>query len=124
LGEAYLALGDIQASHVIVESPEKLDVPLAENTFGWGHLFLSQSRTLLRMGEHTAALRAAERALGLAEERQEPPQRAYAAKLLADIMQPSDHVGAARYLQQAIGLARACGMVALVHQCEEELRNF
>jgi class 3 adenylate cyclase/tetratricopeptide (TPR) repeat protein len=124
LGEAYLALGDIQASHIIVESPEKLDVPLAENTFGWGYLFLSQSRTLLRMGEHTAALRAAERALGLAEERREPPQRAYAAKLLADIMKPSDHVGAARYLQQAIGLARACGMVALVHKCEKELRDF
>jgi tetratricopeptide (TPR) repeat protein len=123
LGEAHLALGDPQASHDIVHSPEKLDVPLAENTFGWGHLFLTQGRTLLRMGKHSAALRAAERALRLAEERRERPQRAYAAKLLADVVKPSDHPGAARYLQQAIELAQACGMVTLASQCEKELRN-
>lgn len=44
MGEAYLAEGDIQAAAEILSKPERLDVPLAENAFGWGWLFVTQGR--------------------------------------------------------------------------------
>ena len=50
MGEAYLAAGDVEAANEILSVPERLDVPLAENAFGWGYLFVAQGRAFLAAG--------------------------------------------------------------------------
>jgi class 3 adenylate cyclase len=119
-GEAYLAAGDVEAALDIVAVPEKLDIPLAQNTFGWGYLFVAQGQALLAAGRHGEALAAAERAMRLAEQRSDPPQEAYALRLLGQIsasMPEPDASEAERYLQRAVTLAQNCGMKPLKESC-------
>lgn len=117
LGEAYLAAGDVDAAIEIMSAPEKLDAPLAEHAFGWRYLFLAQGRAYLAVGRHAEARSAAERALDLSVERGEPPQQAYALKLLGDIALARGEAGADEYFRKAHDLARHCGMRPLLAQC-------
>jgi class 3 adenylate cyclase/tetratricopeptide (TPR) repeat protein len=122
LGEAYLAANDVDAAIEIMSAPEKLDVPLAEHAFGWRYLFVAQGRAFLAAGRHAEARSVAERALALAQERGEPPQQAYALKLLGDIAavtSSSTSPEAADYVHRAHELARQCGMRPLMALCRE-----
>lgn len=126
LGEAHLGVGDFQAALDILSVPEKLDVPLADHAFGWRYLFLAQGRAYLAVGRHAEARAAAERALALAETREERPQQAYAIKLLGDISAASsDRSGpeAERCFQLALELAEKCTMRPLMARCCEALAN-
>ena len=116
MGEAYLGVGNVQAALDILMVPEKLDVPLAEHAFGWRYLFLAQGRAFLAVGRHIDARAAAGRALTLAEERGELPQRAYATKLLGDISAAmgNENGQAEAYFQQALHLAERCAMRPLM----------
>ncbi len=116
-GEAYLAAGDFAAALDIVSTPEKLDIPLAQNTFGWGHLFVAQGCALLTAGRHGEARAAAERALRLAEQRGDRPQEAYALKLLGEAAAERDPIEAEGYLRRAVALAEECGMKPLKGGC-------
>ncbi len=117
-GQAHLAAGDIPAALDIVSMPEKLDIPLAQNMFGWGQLFVAQGHALLAVGRHGEARAAAERAMRLAEQRGERPQQAYALKLLGDISAAErEPAEAERYLGRAIDLAEDCGMKPLKRAC-------
>jgi class 3 adenylate cyclase/tetratricopeptide (TPR) repeat protein len=117
-GQAYLAAGDVPAALDIVSMPEKLDIPLAQNMFGWGQLFVAQGHALLAAGRHDEARAAAERAMRLAEQRGERPQQAYALKLLSDISATErDPAEAERCLRRAIDLAEDCGMKPLKKAC-------
>src|SRR5262249_27722967 len=105
--------------------PEKLDIPLAENTFGWGQLFLAQGRALLDARRHAEALSAAERSLRLADTRGEPPQQAYAMKLLGDIYFALDQSSQAQmYFRRALELAQMCSMRPLQFVCQRALARF
>ncbi len=118
MGEAYLAVGDIKAAAEILSKPERLDVPLAENAFGWGWLFVAQGRAFLAAGNHAQARTAGKRALALAEQRGEPPQQAYALKLLGDTSLAEGGTSEARgYFERALELATRCGMGPLMAQC-------
>ena len=113
----YLALGDIEAALAILAVPEQLDVPLAEHAFGWRYLFLAQGTALLAAGQADDARRVAERALALAQERGEPPQSAYARKLLGDVARAGGKSNAAlatRHYEEALALAEQCAMRPLV----------
>jgi tetratricopeptide (TPR) repeat protein len=122
MGEAYLAEGDIQAAAEILSKPERLDVPLAENAFGWGWLFVTQGRAFLAANDRMQARTAGMRALTLAEERGEPPQQAYALKLLGDTSLAEGDVSEARvYFGRALELATTCGMRPLMDQCTKAL---
>jgi class 3 adenylate cyclase/tetratricopeptide (TPR) repeat protein len=117
-GEAYLAAGDFPAALDIVSMPEKLDIPLAQNTFGWGQLFVAQGHALLAVGRQGDARAAAERAMRLAEQRGERPQQAYALKLLGDISAAEqDPAEAEGHFRRAIDLAEECGMNPLKQDC-------
>jgi class 3 adenylate cyclase/tetratricopeptide (TPR) repeat protein len=122
MGEAYLAEGDIQAAAEILSKPERLDVPLAENAFGWGWLFVTQGRAFLAANDRMQARTAGMRALTLAEERGEPPQQAYALKLLGDTSLAEGDMSEARvYFGRALELATTCGMRPLMDQCTKAL---
>lgn len=124
MGEAYLAAGDVDAAIEILSVPERLDVPLAEHAFGWRYLFVAQGRALLAAGRHSEAQAAAQRALALAEERGEPPQQAYALKLLGDV--ESVLCGPERselHFRRALKLAKKCGMRPLVGLCSAALSS-
>jgi len=124
LGEAHLAAGHTEASMEILSAPEKLDIPLAENTFGWGQLYLAQGATLLAMGRPADGLSAADRALRLGNLRGERPLRAYAMKLIGDIARVSRELGLSEpkvYLESALELAEACQMRPLAADCRKAL---
>ena len=122
MGEAYLATGDFQAAAEILSKPERLDVPLGENAFGWGWLFVAQGRAFLAANDRAQARTAGRRALTLAEERGEPPQQAYALKLLSDTSLAEGNMSEARgYLERAVELAAKCGMRPLMDQCTGSL---
>jgi class 3 adenylate cyclase/tetratricopeptide (TPR) repeat protein len=126
MGEAYLATGEIDGALEILSVPERLDVPLAEHAFGWRYLFVAQGRAFLAAGRHAEAHAAAKRALALAEERGEPPQQAYAFKLLGDIESVTNQVDGAEaemYFQQAFDLAKRCGMRPLMALCNSALAS-
>jgi tetratricopeptide (TPR) repeat protein len=124
MGEAYLALGDVKAAAEILSKPERLDVPLGENAFGWGWLFVAQGRAFLAAGDHVQARISAKRALALAEERGEPPQRAHALKLLGDAsLAKGDRSEAQPYLERALELATTCDMRPLMDQCRPALES-
>lgn len=124
MGEAHLATGDIETALDILSVPERLDVPLAEHSFGWRYLFVAQGRALLAAGRLADAHAAGERAMALAEERGEPPQQAYAAHLLGEIAlagNPQDHATAGVFFKRALELAEKCGMRALVAACHQAM---
>jgi tetratricopeptide (TPR) repeat protein len=122
MGEAYLALGDVRAATEILSKPERLDMPLGENAFGWGWLFVTQGRAFLATGDHTQARISGQRALALAVERGEPPQQAYALKLLGDTyLAKGDCSEAQSYFERALGLATKCDMRPLMDQCSSVL---
>ena len=122
MGEAYLALGDIKSAAEILAKPERLDVPLGENAFGWGWLFVAQGRAFLAAGDHAQARISGKRALALAEERGEPPQQAYALKLLGDTsFAKGDWSEARSYLERALELATKCDMQPLMDRCSAAL---
>jgi len=126
MGEAYLAAGDVKAAIEILSVPERLDVPLAENAFGWGCLFVAQGRAFLAAGRLAEAHAAGTRALTLAEERGEPPQQAYALKLLGDIESVGNDLNgteAEMYFQRAFQLAEKCGMRPLMALCNSSLAS-
>lgn len=126
MGEAYVAAGDIKAAIEILSVPERLDVPLAEHAFGWRYLFLAQGRAFLAAGRHAEAEAAGKRALILAEERGEPPQQAYALKLLGDIERVTNKVDGAEaemYFQRSLKLAEKCGMRPLMESCNSALAS-
>jgi predicted ATPase/class 3 adenylate cyclase len=122
MGEAYLGAGDVASAIEIMSVPEQLDVPLAEHAFGWRFLFVAQGRAFLAIGRHADAKTVAERALALAEERHEPPQQAYALKLLGDIATATNTPNpcdADDYYHRAFELAERCGMRPLMALCRE-----
>ncbi|MDP1867050.1 MAG: adenylate/guanylate cyclase domain-containing protein [Bradyrhizobium sp.] len=122
MGEAYLALGDIKAATEILAKPERLDMPLGENAFGWGWLFVTQGRAFLAVGDHPQARISGQRALALAVERSEPPQQAYALKLLGDIyLAKGDWSEAQSYLERSLEIATRCDMRPLIDQCHSVL---
>ncbi len=124
LGEAYLDAGKVDAALKIVSLPEKLDVPQAENTYGWYYLFLAQGRAHLMSGRHADALAAAEKALKLANERGERPQQAHALRLLGEICAAPKHRSlgdAEKYLRDARDLAEDCSMRLLAERCRASL---
>lgn len=124
MGEAYLALGDVRSALEILAVPEQLDIPLAEHAFGWRFLFVAQGHAFLAAGNKAQATAVAERALALAEERQEPPQQAYAKKLLGDIARVNDAndiTSAERYYREAFALAEQCAMRPLMTLCRDAL---
>jgi tetratricopeptide (TPR) repeat protein len=122
MGEAYLALGDVRAATEILSKPERLDMPLGENAFGWGWLFVTQGRAFLATSDHTQARISGQRALALAVERGEPPQQAYALKLLGDTyLAKGDHSETQSYLERALELATRCDMRPLMDQCRSSL---
>lgn len=122
MGEAYLALGDIKAATEILAKPERLDMPLGENAFGWGWLFMTQGRAFLAVGDHPQARISGQRALALAVERSEPPQQAYALKLLGDIyLAKGDRSEAQSYLERSLEIATMCDMRPLIDQCHSVL---
>jgi predicted RNA polymerase sigma factor len=62
------------------------------------------------------------RALALAEERGEPPQQAYALKLLGDVSLAEGVMSDARtYFERALELATQSGMRPLIEQCSAAL---
>jgi class 3 adenylate cyclase/tetratricopeptide (TPR) repeat protein len=118
MGEAFLALGDTRAAAEILSKPERLDVPLGENAFGWGWLFVVQGRAFLAAGDQAQARISGKRALALAEERGEPPQQAYALKLLGETsLAKGDRSEAQSYLERALGIATKCDMRPLMDRC-------
>jgi tetratricopeptide (TPR) repeat protein len=118
MGEAYLALGDVKAAAEILSKPERLDMPLGENAFGWGWLFVAQGHAFLAAGDHAQARISGQRALALAVERGEPPQQAHALKLLGDTyLAKGDRSEAQAYLERALELATRCDMRPLMDQC-------
>ena len=122
MGEAYLALGDIKAATEILSKPERLDMPLGENAYGWGWLFVAQGRAFLAVGDYAQARISGQRALALAVERGEPPQQAYALKLLGDTcLAKGDRSEARSYLERALDLATRCDMRPLMDQCSSVL---
>ena len=124
LGEAYLDAGNVDAALEVVSLPETLDVPQAENTYGWYYLFLAQGRALLMSGQHAQAFTAAKRALQLAEERGERPQQAHALKLLGEICTTSKQhlpTDAEKHLRAALALAEDCSMRLLAERCKTSL---
>lgn len=122
MGEAYLALGDIKAATEILSKPERLDMPLGENAFGWGWLFVTQGRAFLAVGDHQQARISGQRALALAVERSEPPQQAYALKLLGDMyLAKGDRSEAQSYLERSLEIATRCDMRPLMDQCRSVL---
>jgi tetratricopeptide (TPR) repeat protein len=122
MGEAYLAAGQLESAVDIIAMPEQLDIPLAEHAFGWRYLFLAQARVFLALGRHDEARAAAERAQSLAKERGEPPQQAYAAKLLGDIARATfQSAEAEEYFKVAFTLAKTCSMRPLFESCAEAL---
>ncbi|WP_312014836.1 adenylate/guanylate cyclase domain-containing protein [Bradyrhizobium sp. AUGA SZCCT0169] len=124
MGEAYLALGDVKAAAEILSKPERLDMPLGENAFGWGWLFVAQGQAFLAAGDHAQARTSGQRALALAIERGEPPQRAYALKLLGDVsLARGDRSEAQSYLERALELATKCDMRPLMDQCRPALES-
>ncbi|HBR44928.1 MAG TPA: adenylate/guanylate cyclase domain-containing protein, partial [Afipia sp.] len=126
MGEAHLATGDVETALNILSVPERLDVPLAEHSFGWRYLFIAQGRALLAAGRLAEAHAAGERALSLAEQRGEPPQQAYATHLLGEIARasnPDDPVAAEVYFSLALGFAEKCGMRALAVACRHAMES-
>ena len=124
MGEAYLAAGDVDAAIEILSAPEKLDGPLAEHTFGWRYLFIAQGHAFVSAGRIPEAKTVAERALTLACDRGEPPQQAYALRLLGDIAVATDGAlspAAADYYRRAFDLAQQCQMRPLMTRCDEAL---
>jgi tetratricopeptide (TPR) repeat protein len=123
MGEAYLAAGDVKAAIEILSEPERLD-PLFENAYAWGRLFVAQGRAFLAAGSQAEARAAGERALALAEERGEPPQQAYALKLLGDIALIEGDMSKPRtYFERALDLATKCGMRPLMALCSSDLAS-
>jgi tetratricopeptide (TPR) repeat protein len=97
-------------------------MPLGENAFGWGWLFVTQGRAFLAAGDHTQARVSGQRALALAVERGEPPQQAYALKLLGDTyLAKGDRSEAQSYFERALDLATRCDMRPLMDQCSSVL---
>jgi tetratricopeptide (TPR) repeat protein len=124
MGEAYLAAGDFKAAVEILSKPEQLDVPLAENVYGWGALFVAQGHAFLAAGDLAHAQARGKRALALAEERGEPPRQAYALKLLGDTSSAEGGISEARgYFERAHELSTKCGMRPLMDQCSAALRS-
>ena len=126
MGEAHLATGDIETALNILSIPERLDVPLAEHSFGWRYLFIAQGRALLAAGRLAEAQAAAERALALAEQRGEPPQQAYATHLLGEIARagnPQNRTLANTYFKRALMFAEKCGMKAMIAACRHAMEN-
>jgi class 3 adenylate cyclase/tetratricopeptide (TPR) repeat protein len=126
MGEAYLATGDVETALDILSVPERLDVPLAEHSFGWRYLFVAQGRALLAAGRLAEAQAAGERALALAEQRGEPPQRAYATHLLGEIAlaeNSQDRTTTEALFKRALELAEKCGMQALMASCRDATEN-
>jgi tetratricopeptide (TPR) repeat protein len=122
MGEAYLAMGDVKAAAEILSKPERLDVPLGENAFGWGWLFVAQGHAFLAAGDHAQARISGKRALALAEERGEPPQQAHALKLLGDTsLAKGDRSEAQSCLERALEIATRCDMRPLMDQCRSSL---
>jgi class 3 adenylate cyclase/tetratricopeptide (TPR) repeat protein len=120
MGEAYLAMGDVAAALEILSAPERLDVPLAEHAFGWRYLFVAQGHALLRAGRLDEARQAGERALTLAIQRTEPPQEAYALKLLGDVAAGGgSEAEAAALYRRAHALAEGCAMRPLLAACRD-----
>jgi class 3 adenylate cyclase/tetratricopeptide (TPR) repeat protein len=126
MGEAHLALGDVEAALAILAVPEQLDVPFAEHAFGWRYLFLAQGNALLAAGRLDEARRIAERALALAQERGEPPQSAYSRKLLGDVARAGGKTNAelaTHHYREALALAERCAMRPLIRLCREALAD-
>ncbi|MCP4620640.1 MAG: AAA family ATPase [Bradyrhizobium sp.] len=122
MGEAYLGLGDIKGATEILSKPERLDVPLAENAYGWGWLFVTQGRAFLAASDLAQARTSGKRALALAEERGEPPQQAHALKLLGDVALAAGGMSEARpYFERALDIATRCDMRPLMDQCSAAL---
>jgi class 3 adenylate cyclase/tetratricopeptide (TPR) repeat protein len=122
MGEAYLASCDVEAAIKILSLPERLDEPLVENAFGWGWLFMAQGQAYLAARRHAEARTVGKRALALAEERGEPPQRAYALKLLGDTsLAEGGRFEARGFFERALELATKCGMRPLIDQCSAAL---
>jgi class 3 adenylate cyclase/tetratricopeptide (TPR) repeat protein len=122
MGEAYLALGNVKGASEILSKPERLDMPLGENAFGWGWLFVSQGRAFLAAGDHAQARISGQRALALAVERGEPPQQAHALKLLGDThFAKGDRTEAQSCLERALEIATRCDMRPLMDQCRSSL---
>lgn len=124
MGEAHLAAGDVETALDILSVPERLDVPLAEHSFGWRYLFLAQGRALLAAGRLAEAHAAGRRALALAEQRGESPQQAYATHLLGEIARaadPQDLIVTEAHFKRALQLAEECGMQTLIAMCRQSL---
>jgi tetratricopeptide (TPR) repeat protein len=84
--------------------------------------FVAHGRAFLAAGDHAQARAAGRRALALAEERGEPPQQAYALKLLGDTSLAEGGMSEARgYFEGALELATRCGMRRLMDQCSAAL---
>jgi tetratricopeptide (TPR) repeat protein len=97
-------------------------MPLGENAFGWGWLFVAQGHAFLAAGDHAQARISGQRALALALERGEPPQQAHALKLLGDTyLAKGDRSEAQSYLERALELATRCDMRPLMDQCRSSL---
>lgn len=126
MGEAHLAMGDVETALDILSVPERLDVPLTEHSFGWRYLFVAQGRALLAAGRISEARAAGERALALAEQRGEPPQQAYAMNLLGEVARaadPQNSAAAETYFKRALQLAETSGMKTLITACGQSLGN-
>src|SRR5262249_30646975 len=120
MGEAYLAMGDVGAAIEILCAPEELDVPLTEHAFGWRYLFVAQGHAFLRAGRLDEARTVAHRAQALALERGEPPQHAYALKLIGDIAAAAGQPAEAEdSYSRSYSLASKCGMRPLMAACSE-----
>lgn len=124
LGQAHLARDNVAAALDILSQPDRLDVPLTENAFGWRYLFLTRGLAYLRDARIEDAQSCAERALVMATERGERPQQAYAHALLAEIAaaqrlkRPSR-----RHAAEALRLAEACGMRPLAARSRAQLAS-
>ncbi len=118
LGQAHLARDNVAAALDILSQPNRLDVPLTENAFGWRYLFVTRGLAYLRDNRIADALSCAERALAMATERGERPQQAYAHALLAEIATAQRLTRSSRrHATEALRLAEACGMRPLAARC-------
>jgi len=83
---------------------------------------MAQGQAFIADSRPAEARTVGKRALDLAEKRGEPPQQAYALKLLGDTSLVEGAVSeGAGYFEQALVLATKCGMRPLIAQCSAVL---